>query len=108
MKTIENAGKITLHPPVMYGFKETDFHRICSYPAKYFGYFMYVICTKPNGKIRKCVKITLGLPLMYGANCNEFHESHSCRMTSLGDLLYRIHLSRSSSMEYTDQNSLSL
>jgi len=54
MKTIENAGKITLRSPVMYGFKETDFHRIYSYPAKYFGYFMYVICTKSNEKVIKC------------------------------------------------------
>jgi len=92
MKTIENAGKITLRPPVMYGFKETEFHRIYSYPAKYFGYFMYIIYTKSNGKFRKCVKITSRLPVMYGANCNEFHESHNCRMTSLGDLLYRISL----------------
>ena len=56
MERIENAGKIILHPQVMYGFKETDFNRIYSYSAKYFVYFMYIICTKSNEKDRKCGK----------------------------------------------------
>jgi len=56
MKTIENAGKIILRPQIMYGFKETDFHRIYSYPAKYFIYFMYIIFTKLYENDRKCGK----------------------------------------------------
>jgi len=48
--------KIILPPQVMYGFKETDFHSIYSYSAKYFKYFMYVICTKSYENDRKCGK----------------------------------------------------
>lgn len=83
MKIIENAGKIVLRPQVIYGFKETHFHRIHSYSEKYFGCFMYIVCTKSNENDRKWGKNYF---TTYGTNYNEFHESYTYRMTSLGDL----------------------